>query len=104
MACSVWICPNGSKLRSSCRRNKRMVRQEERKPFPGFPFLGSKERWQQGVKQAQTHIFTCFSHKLTNLFRSNLLLCYTANARKKQAKKQKQAKKHDYHGDHSSFS
>ena len=55
-------------------------------------------------KQAKTDIFTCFFLKSVNLFRSTSLLCYTTNARKKQAKKQKQVKKHDNHGDHPFFS
>ena len=54
-------------------------------------------------KQAQRGIFTCFSSPRSLRSRSSSSLCYTANATKKQAKKQKQVKKHDDHCPHPSY-
>ena len=48
--------------------------------------------------------FHLFLPKMQQPFPSTPLPCYTANARKKQAKKQKQAKKHDDDSDHPSLS
>jgi hypothetical protein len=43
--------------------------------------------------------FHLFFQIFINLFRSKALLCYTANATKKQAKKQKQVKTHERNDD-----